>query len=69
MIPNQHPFSTLFIFPLSSNHSLIPSGNMSHFYFYERRQRRTAITLLLNMGVLLIMYCAARRLLGSPSIP
>ncbi|QDT05674.1 hypothetical protein K227x_40760 [Rubripirellula lacrimiformis] len=34
---------------------------MSELYLYERRQRRTAITLLINMAVLLVMYLVARQ--------
>ena len=33
---------------------------MSDFYRYEKKQRRTAVTLLVNMVVLLLMYGAAR---------
>ncbi|QEG38932.1 hypothetical protein [Roseimaritima ulvae] len=36
---------------------------MSDFYRYEKKQRRTAITLLFNMLVLLLMYGAARALI------
>ncbi|GAA5506020.1 hypothetical protein [Novipirellula caenicola] len=34
---------------------------MSHFYRYEKRQRRTAMLLVVNMVVLLAMYLAARK--------
>ncbi len=33
---------------------------MSDFYLYEQKQRRTALTLLINMVVLFAMYGAAR---------
>ncbi|WP_345324176.1 hypothetical protein [Novipirellula rosea] len=36
---------------------------MNHLYLYERRQRRTAMLLLINMGVLFAMYVAARKLI------
>ncbi|EMI15646.1 membrane protein [Rhodopirellula maiorica SM1] len=36
---------------------------MSQLYRYEKQQRRTSLTLLLNMVVLLLMYGAARKLI------
>lgn len=52
-----HPAITIGSPPLDSG------ASVSELFLYESRQRRTAAILMLNMGILLAMYLAARQVI------